>query len=115
MAPRERDMKMQYAAVSLMLFTTPAFSDSKTDNGVVLECKLTGSGDSGFDITGDNKQGPADRSCKAGCKVTKADKSILERTYEAKVNKGLKAWIGGEASVSGSPLRNPTLTSASCR
>src|SRR3954451_9555168 len=88
------DMKIQYAAALLMLFTTPAFADSKTDNGVVVECKLTGSGDSGFDITGDNKQGSADRSCKASCKLTKADKSKIEKSYEATVRKGFKAWLG---------------------
>jgi hypothetical protein len=109
-------MRMQYAAVLLMLFTTPAFSDSRTDNGVVVECKLTGSGDSGFDITGDNKQGSADRSCKASCRVTKADKSTMEKSYqETTVHKGFKVWLGGEAGVSGAPLRDPTVTSASCK
>jgi hypothetical protein len=109
-------MKIEYAAALLMLFTTPAFSDSKTNNGVVVECKLGGSGDSGFDITGDNQQGSADRSCKAACRVTKADKSTMEKSYEEKtVRKGFKAWLGGEAGVSGAPLRDPTLTSASCK
>ena len=109
-------MKFEYAAIMLLLFTTPAFPDSKTDNGVEVECKLTGSGDSGFDITGDNKQGSADRSCKASCRVTKADKSTMEKSYDSKtVRKGFKAWLGGEAGVSGAPLKNPTVTSASCK
>jgi hypothetical protein len=109
-------MKINYTAALLILFATPAFSQStKTDSGVLLECKLTGSGDSGFDITGDNKQGSADKSCSATCKLTKADKSTMEKSYTRKVAKGFKVWIGGEAGVSGAPLQNPTLTSASCK
>jgi hypothetical protein len=108
-------MKIAYAAALLTLLTTPAFSAaSKTDNGVLLECTLTGSGDSGFSITGDNKKGSVDRSCSATCKLTKADKSTMEKSYTYKVGKGMKAWIGGEASVSGAPLSNPNLTSGSC-
>jgi hypothetical protein len=109
-------MRIYYAAALLILSATPAFSQStKTDNGVLVECKLTGSGDSGFDITGDNKQGSVDKSCSATCKLTKADKSTMEKSYTTKVGKGLKNWIGGEASVSGAPLKSPTLTSASCK
>jgi hypothetical protein len=109
-------MKIVFAAAALsLLVTTPALSAAtKANNGVLLECKLTGSGNSGFDVTGDNKQGTADRTCSATCKVTKSDGSILEKSYSHKVNKGLTTWIGGEASVPGSPLKNPDLTKGSC-
>jgi hypothetical protein len=108
-------MKIGYGAALLLLVATPALSGAtKTENGVLLECKLTGSGDSGFDITGDNKQGSADRNCSASCKLTKSDGSTFERSYSHKINKGFKTWMGGEAGVSGAPLKNPDLTKGSC-
>jgi hypothetical protein len=108
-------MKIGYAAALLLLVATPALCGAtKTDNGVLLECKLTGSGDSGFDITGDNKQGSADRRCSATCKLAKSDGSTIERSYSQKINKGFKTWMGGESGVPGAPLKNPNLTKGSC-
>jgi hypothetical protein len=108
-------MKIGYVTVLSLLIATPAFSAAtKTDSGVVLECKLMGSGNSGFDITGDNKQGSADRSCSATCKLTKSDGSTFERSYTQKINKGSKTWMGGESGVPGAPLKNPDLTKGSC-
>jgi len=109
-------MKIQCAAVLMMLFATPAFSQAtKTENGVLLLCEVTGSSKDGFSITGDNKQGKADQSCSATCTLTKKDNSKLQKSYTYKVGKGMKAYIGGEASQSGAPLTNPTLSSTSCK
>ena len=108
-------MKTGYAAALLVLLATPALADAKkTSNGVVLECKVTGSGEDGFDITADNTNGSADRNCTASCKLSKGSSSV-EKTYpETRVAKGFKAWVGGEAGMRGK-LSNPNLTSGSCR
>jgi hypothetical protein len=109
-------MNIAYAAALLMLFTTPAFSQAtKTENGVLLQCEVTGSGKDGFSVTGDNKQGKVDQSCSATCTLTKADNSKLQKSYTSNVGKGMKAYIGGDASISGAPLKDPTLSNTSCK
>jgi len=109
-------MKIQCAAALMVMIATPAFSEStKTENGVILLCEVTGSSKDGFSITGDNKQGKADQSCSATCTLTKKDNSKLEKSYTYKVGKGMKAYIGGEASQAGAPLTNPTLSGTSCK
>ena len=108
-------MKFANAAALLLLLTTPALADAKKTIGdVVLECTVTGSSKDGFDVTADNKKGSADRDCSATCKLTKKDGSTIEKSYSKKAGKNLKVWMGGEGSVSGAPLSNPNLTSASC-
>ena len=105
-------MKIRYAVALLLLVSSPALADAtKTVGEVTFECKLTGSGDSGFDITTDTKVA---KTCTASCKLTKKNGTTQEWKYEKrKVNTG-KTWFGGESSVSGSPLSKPDLTSASC-
>jgi hypothetical protein len=108
-------MKFANAAALLLLLTTPALADAtKTTGGVSVECTVTGSSKDGFDVTADNKKGSADRDCSATCKLTKKDGSTIEKSYSKKAGKNLKVWMGGEGSVSGAPLSNPNLTSASC-
>jgi hypothetical protein len=105
-------MKIRYTVVLLLLTASPALAAAtKTVGDVSFECKLTGSGDSGFDITTETKVA---KTCSAACKLTKKDGRTQQWTYQKrKVNTG-KTWFGGESSVSGSPLSKPDLTSASC-
>jgi hypothetical protein len=105
-------MKIRYAVSLFLLTASPALAAAtKSVGDVAFECKLTGSGDSGFDISTDTKVA---KTCSASCKLTKKDGSTQEWKYEKrKVNTG-KTWFGGESSVSGSPLSKPDLTNASC-
>ena len=108
-------MKIGYATALLFLFTTPALpSNTQTDSGVTFTCALTGSDDSGFDIYAKN-DGATDKSCTAKCKLSKSSGGAQEWEYSATVRASAQRfWFGGEAGVSGAPLSNPDLTSASC-
>jgi hypothetical protein len=107
-------MKIQYAATLLLLIATPALADAtKTVGSIKFSCVLTGSGDSGFDIITENSSKDS-RTCTSSCKLTKKDGKTQEWKYSSRTVRTGKSWFGGEASVSGSPLSKPDLTSASC-
>ena len=83
---------------------------------VTFTCRITGSGDDGFDIYATNP-GPARQKCSATCTVTRSDGSTRSWSYSATVNVGTQTqrhWFGGEAAVPGAPLRNPTISQTSC-
>lgn len=110
-------MKIGYVAVLGLLIATPALAAStKTDNGVTIECVVTGSDKDGFDLTGET-DGKSQMHCTASCQLTQNDgKKTKEYEYS---NRPLskrtgKQALGGEAGLPGKPLKNPDVTKASC-
>ena len=104
-------MKIACATALPFLIATLALADQ-----VTFACRITGSGDSGFDIYATNP-GPDRKQCSATCTVTRSDGTTRSWSYTATVNVGTQTqriWFGGEAGVPGAPLRNPTISKASC-
>ena len=99
----------------VMLCLSGNASADKADEQVTFTCSITGSGDSGFDIYATN-DGPDPKKCSATCTVTKRDGSKQSWSYSNTVpgNPGRRFWFGGEASVRGAPLSNPTISNTSC-
>jgi hypothetical protein len=115
---RRRAMKIGYVAAFALLIATPALAAStKTDNGVTIECVVTGSDKDGFDLTGET-DGKSEKHCTASCQLTQNDgKKTKEYEYS---NRPLgkrtgKQALGGEAGLPGKPLKNPDVTKASCK
>jgi hypothetical protein len=116
---QEATMKTGYAILPLLLLTVPATAAStKSDNGVDFTCELSGSNDSGFNIVATNKNATS-MDCTASCKLIKADGSSKEWDYNSPArtvgSNKQKYWFAGESSVTGSPLKNPDMTKASCK
>ena len=112
-------MKIGYVAVlGLLMAKRPALAAStKTDNGVTIECVVTGGDKDGFDLTGETNEVKAEMHCTASCQLTQNDgKKTKEYEYS---NRPLskrtgKQALGGEAGLPGKPLKNPDVTKASC-
>ena len=104
-------MKIAYPAALSFVIATLALAQQ-----VTFTCRITGSGDSGFDIYATNP-GPDRKKCSATCTVTRSDGSTRSWSYSATVNVGTqtqRTWFGGEAGVPGAPLSNPTISQTSC-
>jgi hypothetical protein len=111
-------MKIFCVAALTLLIATPALSEpTKKDNGVTIECVVTGSDKDGFDLYG-STDGAKEMHCTASCQLTQNDgKNTKEYEYKDRPlsKRTGRQSLGGEAGLPGKPLKNPDVTKASCR